>query len=424
MKTMMEEKIGPLRQALIDEGGSMASLTVLDVHNDPFRVDTPTGHRDGVWLATLIRDLGLGDRAVHLRGLHYMLLGRPKPNGEPYANTSKDWDWLQGNAGKAARWLGYVPFDQITDQRNTAPTVRPFTQPAPEPYVAVGVDVSIPDADDLDPYVGAYEFDGVQPYKLVLFGEKSSLADVLGPIATSYKADLYLATGEISDTLVYRMARVGADDGRPMVVLCFSDADPAGWQMPVSIARKLQAFKALSFADLEFLVIRAALTPDQVRSYRLPSTPLKETERRADRWREAMGIDQTEIDALGSLRPDLLREIARDTLDPFFDHDLDRRVAEAYTNWRDEAQAVLDGTLDAAQLAQIRADAADRLGELREQIDAINDALRIDVDDLALPPIVVPEADTDGREDGLLVDSGWSFGEQCRRLIESKAYRE
>ena len=32
-----------------------------------------------------------------------------------------------------------------------------------------------------------------------------------------------------------------------------------------------------------------------------------------------MGVEQTEIDALASLRPDLLRQIARDAIAPFYD---------------------------------------------------------------------------------------------------------
>src|SRR4029453_17527649 len=97
-----------LLAAAVEEGCSMKDLTVLAVQNDPFRIDTDAGHRDGAWLATTPQDLGLGNRTIHLRGLHYMLLGRPKPNGDAYANTDADWSWLQGDAGKAARWLGYI----------------------------------------------------------------------------------------------------------------------------------------------------------------------------------------------------------------------------------------------------------------------------------------------------------------------------
>jgi hypothetical protein len=101
-------------------------LTVLAPQNDPFRVDTTARHRDDEWLAITAQSLGFpipGDRKIHLRGLHYMVIGRPRPAPDrfPYVNTDKDWLWLSGDAGKAARWLGYIPFDQIVDQRNARP---------------------------------------------------------------------------------------------------------------------------------------------------------------------------------------------------------------------------------------------------------------------------------------------------------------
>jgi hypothetical protein len=84
------------------------------------------------------------------------------------------------------------------------------------------------------------------------------------PIARWYHADLYLPTGEISDTWLYRMAADGAADGRPMQVFTLSDCDPAGYQMPVSIGRKLQAFRDLLFPSLQFEVRPVALTVEQV----------------------------------------------------------------------------------------------------------------------------------------------------------------
>jgi hypothetical protein len=433
--TDASDSASPLRAALdqviVEQGGSLKDLTVLAAQNDPFRIDTPARHRDGQWLAITARELGLGDRRIHLRGLHYMVLGRTKPDSSQYANTEEDWLWLQGDAGKAARWLGYIPAEQIIDQRNAEPEVRIFEEPRPRPYISVGVQVDIPDADNIEPYVGAYYvqegkavggFGGVQPYHLVMIGEKSSLGDVLAPVAASYKADVYLPTGEPSDTMLHRMASAAADDGRPMVVLYFSDADPAGWQMPISVARKLQALKVLLSGMPDFEVRRVALTPDQVREHGLPSTPLKESEKRADKWRAAMGIEQTEIDALASLRPDLLRRIAREALDPFFDASLDGRVRRAYGEWRQEAQSVVDASMDAEHLEQLRLEAAEKLAELRTEIDAINDALRIDVDDFDLPPIAVPEAQVSESNGLPLLDSRWPFVSQCRALIASKAY--
>ncbi len=181
-----------LSNAAAELGCGMKDLTVLAAQNDPFRIDTPARHRDGAWLAVTARDLGLGDRTIHLRGLHYMVLGRTKPGGTTYTNTDEDWLWLSGDAGKAARWLGYIPFEQIVDQRNAPPVVRIFSRPDPRSYITVGIDVQIPEVDEITPQVDIEDFTGVQPYKLALFGEKSSLAEVLGPIAERYRADLYL----------------------------------------------------------------------------------------------------------------------------------------------------------------------------------------------------------------------------------------
>jgi hypothetical protein len=210
-----------------------------------------------------------------------------------------------------------------------------------------------------------------------------------------------------------------------MIVLTFSDADPAGWQMPISIARKLQAFESL-FPNLDYEVRRVALTPDQVREYGLPSTPLKETERRGDKWRTAMLTDQTEIDALASLQPDLLRRIARDAIAPFFDRTLDRRVRDARSRWIAAAQAIVDANTDADLLARLREEAAERLTEMRAQIDAINEACRVDVDEFDISDPVIPAAEADGPT-GLplpLIDSRWDHADQCRRLIAAKNYED
>jgi hypothetical protein len=417
---------GPLRAALdaviAERGCSLKDLTVLAPANDPFRVDTPARHRDGEWLAITARDLGLGDRKIHLRGLHYMVIGRPKPDGAPYRNIDADWLWLQGDAAKAARWLGYLPFDQIVDQRNAAPEVREFSRPEPWAYLTVGIDVDLPDADEIMPSLAVQDFRGVQPYRVVMIGEKSSLADVLGPLARDHGADLYLPTGEMSDTQVHRIGRTGAADGRPLVVLYFADCDPAGWQMPISVARKLQAFREL-LGGFEFEVHRVALTPAQVREYGLPSTPLKDTERRAGGWRAEMGVEQTEIDALASLRPELLRQIGRDAMAPFYDHGLDRRVALARREWTGRALEIINRDTDSVRLARIRAEAEQKLAGMRAQITELNDQLRIDASDFDLPEMVIPEPDLDGREPPEpLLESWWPFPEQCRALISSKAY--
>ena len=43
--------------------------------------------------------------------------------GATYTNTDENWTWLQAVASKA-RWLGYINFSDISDERNAAPIIR------------------------------------------------------------------------------------------------------------------------------------------------------------------------------------------------------------------------------------------------------------------------------------------------------------
>jgi hypothetical protein len=155
---------------------------------------------------------------------------------------------------------------------------------------------------------------------------------------------LLLPTGEISDTQIAEMAERAVNDpaGRPAVVLSFSDFDPSGYQMPISVARKLQALRDLLYPTLDIQLHPVALTLDQVQRLELPSTPLKETEQRSDKWREAMNHEQTEIDALAALDPEELTRNAREAIKPFYDSTLAYRTVEAQEAWQDEAQELAE----------------------------------------------------------------------------------
>ena len=416
-----------LEAASADIGCSLTDLTVLSAQVDPYRLDTASGHRDGQWVAKQLNRAIGKKRRIHWRGLHYVLVSTSnlvKPNGERYRNDDENWTWLVNVAGKAARWLGYIPFERITDNRNAEPFIHHKARVSPEAFVSIGLDVQIPDVEDLEPLPIARGFEPRQAFHFVIFGEKASLEDVVLPIASAMQADLYLPTGEISDTLLYRIADDGNDDGRPMVVFCLADCDPAGHQMPVSIGRKLQAFRDLLFPKLRFEVVPVALSVDQVRELGLPSTPLKETERRADRWRGAFNVEQTEIDALATLRPDVLREILERAFDPYFDRTLQGRVTLAEDEWNRRAEEALREQIDLENLEALRAEAADRLAELDSAIADINERLQLAAADrFDLPEIEVPQPEVNeaaSRQALVSFDDDWVAA--TRALIARKQY--
>jgi hypothetical protein len=415
-----------LEEARLHEDCGLGELTVLSAAVDPYRLDTAAGHRDGAWLAQQFNGVVAHGKKIHWRGLHYAIVVQgniTKPNGEIYRNDDDNWIWLSDCAGKAARWLGYIPFDRISDNRNAAPIIHRKARVNVASFVSIGLDVTIPDADDLNPTPFAEGYKGRQAYSFAMFGEKASLEDVLDPIARAKQADLYLPTGEISDTQLHQMASDANKDGRPLVVFTLADCDPSGHQMSVSIGRKLQAFRDLLFPDFSFELVPVALTVEQVRDLGLPSTPLKETERRADRWRDAFGVEQTEIDALATLRPDTLRQIVEQAFEPYYDDTLDDRVEEARSDWQEEAQQAIDSQIDAESLAALREEAAERLTELQSAIDDINERLRLSADAFTLPEIEVPEPEIEDEGDRQALvsfDDDWVAA--TRSLIERKSY--
>ena len=161
---------GRLRQILEAAAGEaclpLSDLTVLDKKVDPYRQDTPAGHRDGAWLAEQMARLGIAG-PIHLRGLHYALVSSTsltRPDGSRYLNTADCWEWLQVEAAKAARWLGYVPFDQIVDARNDAPVIVVHDGEALESQIGLGaeIEVRVPDLEDIKPTVYLAGFRGRQ----------------------------------------------------------------------------------------------------------------------------------------------------------------------------------------------------------------------------------------------------------------------
>ena len=144
-------KTHPLRDAIKGLDGSMKDWTVLSEDRDPFRLDTPSNHRDAAWL----REAFGGGRCpdpIHIRRVHYRVFGHPKPNGKQYGGT--DWKWLSEKVVKGARWLGYIPceLDRGSAQRRAgvvpAGAARPAARHGRE---SREIGILLPDADDLKP---------------------------------------------------------------------------------------------------------------------------------------------------------------------------------------------------------------------------------------------------------------------------------
>jgi hypothetical protein len=445
-----------LRDAARAANRSYDDLTVLGLRRDPYRFGNPSGKREGEWFADLFERLITTTVLVHLRGFHYLLVAHGdvvKPDGRPYENSDKDYKWQTDRAAKAARWLGLVGFDRFVDKRNAAPVVfRPEPSPTDPFGIAhgwmgawlrdVGGRLEIVQPEITPKLVN---FGARQKFFFVFFGEKSSLDGVLRPLAQAYGANMYLCAGEISDTLIHQMAADADADGRPMVVFTFSDFDPAGRQMPVSIGRKLMALRDLKFPELDAQVVPVSLTIEQVLEHRLPTTPVKPGEKRGARWERAFGQRlrdaglvpgsapaQVEIDALAAIRPQVLTDLTHAAIAPFWDATLDQRTAEARAGWEAEASAAIEEQADHDRLAEIREEAGIAaayvnaalvdLAKAQDRMTRADADLKAEVDEIELPDEPEepePEPDEDAAP---LVDISGAYAEVTDALKAHKGY--
>lgn len=413
-------------QARADTGLSLSDLTVLAPQRDPYRLDTPANHARGQWLGEAFNQVVGPYERIHLRGLHYRLVGRVNlPNGKPYINDDDTWNWLSEHVIKAARFLGYVPWDRLIDARNAPPQVYREAYSAPRWSLSVGeVEVWLPET--LTPTLRIVGDVYRQPWQQIIVAEKSGVGDLITPIARRYHATLALPNGEWSDGQLYDvLADAVTNDGRPVVIHQLGDFDPAGWQMAVSTARTAQAVRDSLFPDLEIKVHAPGLTREQCIDWDLPSTPLKETERRADKWFAAMGREQTELDAAVALAPRQFADAVAASLRQYHDATIAETAAERAARSEIAANADLADQLGTETLERIRADAQTKLDELDGLVDEINNALRIDVDDLDLmldePETLIGEIDEQARP---LFDSGDDYATATRRLIQRKRYEQ
>jgi hypothetical protein len=144
--------VGPLREvlnrAVAESGYNMRELTVLAPQRDPYRLDTSAGHRDAEWFWKQVeRFVPNSNDQIHLRGLHYKVSSAADvllPNGLPYINTDDNWEWVIERPATGARYLGYVAFERIVDERNAPPFIHVPESVSSDPVWEAGEGIWVP----------------------------------------------------------------------------------------------------------------------------------------------------------------------------------------------------------------------------------------------------------------------------------------
>ena len=329
----------------------VTNLIALTPQNDPFYTGTERDKTLGAWFFELWQRFGY-TTGVHIRRMHYAIVSQNPPvrlpGGKPYENTEACWNELT-NASKAARYLEYVDPAAFVDRRNDDPVdhLDYWTRRSAEISVSP-VDtqeyLELPEPPDFPGYHLTCE--ASQRYHLEVWCEKSTMNDILAPLAQTYRAVLLVGKGELSITAALAAIARFQRTGRPVRIFYVSDFDPAGAGMPVSMSRKLEYFVRHNGLDLDIRLYPIVLTFAQTRQYtRLLPTPIKETERRKARFEATYGGGAIELDALEALYPGELARIVRSELSHYYDPSLHTRVLEAqrqiWTHLHEKERAVV-----------------------------------------------------------------------------------
>ena len=325
-----------IKAAAKEVGVTVGDLLALSPANDPYAVGTPRAKRMAHWFRQHVWDAAGYTEGVHLRRAHYWAVSKaielPQPvtqavlrdgrvvkvKSAQYMNTIESWQFLC-KASMYARYMGLVNLESIIDNKNPDPAV--YTEYSEIVDLRVGYRVWVDDLDDpyIDPQMPTPS--DLQPYHLEIWCEKSTMDDVLLPIAERYRAVLCTFQGEASLTACKDFVERVLKADKPALVLYISDFDPAGISMPKAVSRKIEWLIDRGGHDnvVDVSVRQVCLTLDQVLEYNLPTTPMKPKEKRASSFAERTGIDgAVELDALEATRPGELNDIVTGVLDEYF----------------------------------------------------------------------------------------------------------
>ena len=186
-------------------GRPAKTMLALDPNNDPFSIG-PARLRDAKWFAGIWRRLGMG-HGTHLRRVHYAIVSQERnpikrPDGRLYTNTKSNWNYLN-NASRDARLLDLVPAEDFADRRNNEPFIRLANEFGPgfltTTHQQPGVETAALVMPEL-PRLWLSPPTILQPYHVEIWCEKTTVDDVLEPLAEEYGLNVITGSGELSET--------------------------------------------------------------------------------------------------------------------------------------------------------------------------------------------------------------------------------
>lgn len=225
---------------------------------------------------SIIADYQAQGFTLTLRQLYYQFVSR-----DLIANKQSEYKRL-GSIINDGRLAGLVDWDAIEDRTRNVRTHSAWDDPS----------------EIIQSAANSYAEDlwADQTYRPEVWIEKDALIGVIEPVCHRFKVPYFACRGYSSQSEQWRAGKRFADvfeAGQTPIVLHLGDHDPSGIDMTRDNADRLTLF-----AGEEVEVKRLALNFDQIRRYRPPPNPAKETDSRAASYIEQFGGKSWELDAL------------------------------------------------------------------------------------------------------------------------------
>lgn len=220
-----------------------------------------------------------------LRQLYYQFVSR-----DFIANSVQEYKRL-GSVINDARLAGLIDWDSMEDRTRNLESLGHWEDPS-------SIIRTCANQFRLDKWEG-------QKYRIEVWIEKEALAGVFQRVCEELDVPYFSCRGYVSQSEMWgaamRLQQYKRNHQRP-IILHFGDHDPSGIDMTRDIGDRMEIFR------LSVSMKRIALNMDQVRQYKPPPNPAKETDSRFASYIRKYGGQSWELDAL---EPQVLADLVR-----------------------------------------------------------------------------------------------------------------
>jgi hypothetical protein len=264
-----------------------------------------------------------------VRQVHYRLLNKEFMKNlktkTPYINDDKSYK-ATIRACLRMRIFRMIPWEAVIDETRTVDHESVWSNVGP--FVKASV----------EQIFKFYARDLLQSQSdyVVMLAEKLTVRSILFKVCAEYTVPLMICRGYADNGSIYRLAQRFEDSGKErLVLLCVSDCDPEGENIPNAVKSAMVGDLGLDSRRIELR--KVALTLDQARAFGLPPQPIKEEKEeggkkskgssRAKKYMEKKKTkDVWEVEAL---TPGQLTTIATDAIESTINMEAFKRELEA-----------------------------------------------------------------------------------------------